>query len=538
MCIVVFCIVSIYYSIFGVRTVWQCGKELLLNPFKCITEREEVIVNNPYKNVVAHIRTGNELNKDEREFLLLRKPKIKQSLEKITNMSLENKRIPTISVICSGGGYRALLGTLGGLMGLEKIGVLDCVTYISTLSGSTWALGLWMSTGMNLQQLKKYIIKRLTLNFYHLTRIERRQIARMLLIKIAFKQPFSLVDLFGSLLAKHLLEGYFGDKTQMVHLSDQAQLIHKAHVPFPIYTAVDGRMRVARNPAWYEFTPFEIGSSEYGLYIPTWAFGRKFYNGQSLDYAPEQSLGFFFGIFGSAFGAHLGLAWERVIKYLTPSPLRSIIEKTIIKSRISNIRIFWATVFNFMKGMNTNDTSLSKQNYIKLIDAGIEYNLPYPPVSGERIERKSDILIFFDFSRRHIPYHLKKAEEYARRKGLKFPPIDYTDIDKKAISIFSDSNDNEVPVVIYMPRVSDHQLWQSKKEASAYKKYKNIEHFNFKDCAFSGFCHTLNFQYKQEQSKQVMNQMEFNVLANEEVIKEAILEVIERISQKKDTRKN
>jgi hypothetical protein len=73
------------------------------------------------------------------------------------------------------------------------------------------------------------------------------------------------------------LHGRFGDDCQYVHLSDQADYIKDGHVPFPIYTAIDGRMSVAlTNPAWYEFTPFEIGSAEYGVYVPSWAL-QDFY---------------------------------------------------------------------------------------------------------------------------------------------------------------------------------------------------------------------------------------------------------------------
>ena len=526
-----FFIIGFYCISDAKKSIWQCGKELLLRPINCIISHEEAVSNDMHKNTIAMVRKGNELCQCEREYRLLRSSKVKDTLEKKLNISLDNKRIPTISIICSGGGYRALLGTIGSLSGLEKIGILDSVTYISSLSGSTWAVGLWMSTGMTLKQLKHYVSKRLMTNFYRINKLERKRIARMLLIKIAFKQPFSVVDLFGSLVAHHLFASHFNDKSQMIHLSDQSELIQKGTVPFPIYTAIDGRMRAVYGPSWYEFTPCEIGSANYALYIPTWAFGRTFFNGQSTNYAPEQSLGFLFGTFGSAFGAHLGLAWDHVIKDLTSSPVKSLIQKALVKTKIAQLRIFWAKVSNFMRGLEIDDINLKKQKYIKLVDAGIDCNLPYQPVSGERVERKPDILIFFDFSRSRIPHSLKKSEEYARKKGLKFPPIDYTDIENKTISVYQDPHDSSVPVVIYMPRISDSALWESKRNDARYKKYKKIEHFNFAECALSGFCNTLNFQYKQYQSKQVMDQMEFNVLANEDLIIEAIRSVVERINE-------
>lgn len=520
-------VVGFSYQILGMQRVKHYAKKLF-NPKEFIKSREKVILENPYATTVAELRFGNELHQGERECVEKRKVKVKAALEKALLISLEDKHVPTISLICSGGGYRAMLGTIGSLSGLQQIGLLDVVTYISTLSGSTWALGFWMSTGMTIAQLKKSISQRLVKDLYNFTRNEAKNIAHMLAVKIAFNQPYTTVDLFGALIANHLLSGYYGRKCQMVHMSDQVKHINNGDMPFPIYTAVDGRMRVVGKPPWYEFTPFEIGCSDYATYVPTWAYGRHFNKGKSVDFAPEQSLGFHFGVFGSAFGVHVGLAWERVIKDLTPSVFKTVIESSLVQSGLDKARVFWAKVPNYMFGVNDYDVANNKD--LKLVDAGIEFNLPYPPVSGERAERISDILIFFDFSRRNIPHALQKAEGYARRKGLKFPVIDYDGIAKRTISIFKDENDTSVPVVIYMPRISDSQLWQEKQSESRYKKYKNIEAFNFEQCAKSGPCRTLNFQYTPDQSRQVMDQMEFNVVANEQQIVDAIKWVIENKS--------
>uniref|UniRef100_A0A8C4RN15 PLA2c domain-containing protein n=1 Tax=Erpetoichthys calabaricus TaxID=27687 RepID=A0A8C4RN15_ERPCA len=48
-----------------------------------------------------------------------------------------SKQVPVIAVLGSGGGIRAMLSLLGSLSGLQEIGVLDCVTYICGVSGST-----------------------------------------------------------------------------------------------------------------------------------------------------------------------------------------------------------------------------------------------------------------------------------------------------------------------------------------------------------------------------------------------------------------
>jgi phospholipase A2 len=507
-------------------TLWQRGKKWISNPFAYIKSKEKVILDDPYASTIAHVRSGNDLHQKEREFLVNRRSKIITSLEKILKISLKEKHVPKISIICSGGGYRAMLGSIGAFSGLQAIGLLDSITYVSALSGSTWAVGLWMSTGMTLKQLKAYISKQLTVDFYKIKRPDSHKIAHMLLVKTAFQQPFSTVDLFGAFLAQHLLNDFFGDASQMIHISDQMKNIQDGTFPFPLYSAVDGRINIRGNIPWYEFTPLEVGSAHYGLYVPMWAYGRRFDKGVSIDYAPEQSLGFHFGVFGSAYGGHFKSAWNRVLHNLVSSQAKAIIEKKLLHSRAANMRFAWARVRNFMIGMDTHD-SLQQNKLLKLVDAGIEGNLPYIPLSGEREERKQDILIVFDFSQK-IPTALKEAEKYARMKNLKFPVVDYTDIHKKTISIFKDDQDREVPVVIYMPRISDYELWKEKKREPRYKKYHDIECFNFDYCIQFGPCYTTNFRYALHQSKEVMDQMEFNVVANEHKIIEAIKWVVNR----------
>lgn len=47
-------------------------------------------------------------------------------------------QVPVIAVLGSGGGFRAMVGFSGVMKALYESGVLDCVTYIAGLSGSTW----------------------------------------------------------------------------------------------------------------------------------------------------------------------------------------------------------------------------------------------------------------------------------------------------------------------------------------------------------------------------------------------------------------
>jgi len=485
-----------------------------------IKSQKKAIINNPYKDKVAMVRIGNELNADERAYITKRKPKVKVALEKMLGRSLDGKYIPTIAVVGSGGGYRAMLGTTGSLLAIEKIGLLDATTYITALSGSTWAVGSWISTGMSLSQFKQYIKKNITTNIHVNSAREARNIFSTLTVKVVYDEPITIVDLYGGLLSNRLLS-HFGDNNQRAYLSQQAERIAHADIPYAIYTAIDARQAVAQDPHWFEYTAHEIGSPYFGVYIPTWAYGRQCNGGKTVDFAPEQNLGFQFGTFGSAFGVHFGRAWDEIEDKIPGTVVKSAIEKMFIDpnsgKRITN---FWGEVFNYMYGMSGQE--LKDRPTLKLVDAGIDFNLPYPPISGERPERKAYIIVFLDFSAGSLLYSLKKIEEYARKKGLKFPSIDYATVDKKVLSIFKDTSDSSVPVVLYFPCVSDPALWSAHKSNPLFKAYNSIEGFDFNACTNGGFCDTHHFQYTLQQSEKLIDQMEFNIMVNKDIIIETI----------------
>ncbi len=508
------------------------GRELV-SPIvvKIIKSQEKAIINNPYQNTLATVRIGNNLHPEEVAYRANRAPKVKAALENLLGRSLDGKKIPVIAFVGSGGGYRAMLCTTGFMVGAEKIGLVDAATYITALSGSTWALGPWMMTGYSWADFRIYLEGVILKSIFTFDSIDAHHIADVFATKLAFNQPVTAVDLFGTLLANRLLDG-FGEDRQMLYLSQQAARVQDGNWPYPIYTATDGSEKVVQDAHWYEFTPHEVGAAAFGIYVPTWAYGREFYGGGSLDFAPEQTLGFILGTCGSAFSIHVGFVWDKLTKNLSNAVLKQLMEEYVI-APLKGKRAFWAEVNNFMKGIPNIPNAyvrLETRDTLKLVDAGITFNLPYPPISGERPERKADVIIFLDASGGAISAELKKAETYAHRHGLKFPLINYVDLDKKTFAVFKDETDPSVPVVIYMPRISDAKLWQEHKSKAELSQYNNIENFDMEKCTneTGQVCNTLNFEYSEQQSQQVMNQMEFNMMVNKDKIVEVLNWVIDR----------
>uniref|UniRef100_A0AAV2JP53 Phospholipase A2 n=1 Tax=Knipowitschia caucasica TaxID=637954 RepID=A0AAV2JP53_KNICA len=88
------------------------------------------------------VRLSLDLCSQEKDFLLKRRATVARQLQSVLGLKTKPSlnQVPTVAVVASGGGARACVGTLGSLKGLKEIGVLDLVSYITGVSGSTWAL--------------------------------------------------------------------------------------------------------------------------------------------------------------------------------------------------------------------------------------------------------------------------------------------------------------------------------------------------------------------------------------------------------------
>ena len=465
------------------------------------------------------------INEGEHAFLKNRLPIAKIALEKILNRKLNDNQVPKIALVGSGGGYRAMFCTAGSLCAAQKMGLLDATTYLTALSGSTWCVAPWISTGKPIDEFKPYLQSCAAKSFGDLSLEEKILMVKALAKKNAYKQALTLVDPYGGLLANRLLEA-LGDKRQKTKLSEQAQKVASGAYPYPIYVAIDGRESIITGQTWYEFTPHTIGDRTNNMHIPTEIYGKKLKKGTIVKDAPEKSLADLMGTWGSAFGANVH---EIILEIIKDSEiLKTIFELLPDFIEADRLLPFYAKVANYMRDMNDiQDTTLTPEKYMFFVDAGLEINLPYPPISGICPERKADIIILLDASAGQIGDELIKISDYAQTHNLPFPSIDFNNIDKKTISIFKDEKDSSKPIVIYMPRISDKALWETYKLNPEFAQY-NLSGFDLDYETNEGFCETQHFQYTPENSALVMNQTEFNMLVNKNIIIEAINSWIDR----------
>lgn len=415
----------------------------------------------------ATVRQGSSLCGEEIKALYQRFDRTKNKLSSLLGKRLDNQNVPFIAVAGSGGSHRAMVCTLGLLDALDQTEILDAVHYMGGVSGSTWTMASWLAHDCSLSNLKSFLRARITSN-EGIMAYDIKAIAMMIYNKITRKQPVTLADIWGSIITHQFLSDLPGSGHQ-VYLSDLAPLVKTGRYPLPIFTAV----RDHSNPyEWFEFTPFESGSIDQRVWIPTKSFGNKFKDGISYENYREQSLGFMIGISSSAYAANVKEIIRAILSRLAPL-FENKDQKEEFKNIISflfdefmDLQVSPPKVHNFARNMS--GITYASKEHLTLIDAGCDFNLPFPPL----LRRSIDLYIVCDGSNNATTgnkYHpLRGAERYARSNGYKFPTINYSSIGDD-VSVFYDPNDASVPTIIYFP----NQL-----SFSTFKPNYSVEEFN------------------------------------------------------------
>ena len=491
--------------------------------------------NPPNPQQPATVRIGNTPCIQEKNCIQNREARVRACLS-----IKQDTNCPHIAVVASGGGTRAMLSTLGALQGLEQSHLLDAITYVCGLSGSTWAIGPWISSNRPIRDISEAMIRQLQpsrmLNPADLKNQKWEVLANIATPFYYKKQsnlPYTTVDLYGGYLLQYLMP----ENLRFTYLSRQSELAQSGALPFPIYTAIraDGKTDdlIISTNKWYEFTPYEIGASwigkspttlatkdlPTGMYIPSWALGRNFNNGQSTDFVYEQPLALNLAIFGSAFALNIGKAYSEfsksnIMSWLA-SPLLLVDEKRQIAA---------SAYKNFTFGMPISE--ISDQTNIQMVDAGLAFNLPYPPVSGEYGNRKADIIIFVDASadQAHKGSALESAAEYATSHNLPFPDLNRDERNPENLTRLENTNFKgriDTAFRIFMSKNSLAPLIIYIRFAKDVRDQETAP--NFVETCFRESCNTFNFIYPEQVARAVINMLKNNVVLNADYIRNAIL---------------
>ncbi|KAH9855478.1 FabD/lysophospholipase-like protein [Lenzites betulinus] len=405
----------------------------------------------------AEVRLGQDLCLAERVFLGERKRRMKASFARLMGVpetEIDERDLPIVAIAGSGGGFRAMLNTLGSLTAAQKLGLLDCVAYTAGVSGSCWALGILYSgvAGASTPEAAAAHAKdRIQVSYLDMDTLDALVTpptnSSGILRKAAGPTgTASLVDLYGTLLSSRLYIPSDITKLDPRHLSLHfyRKNLDNGALPLPILSAVQhvarpGKAEAIKDVAdrkilsvdngsklpldhaqerlrqnirwlWYEFTPYEVGCDEIGAWIPSWSLGRRFRNGKNIERKPELSFTVLSGIFGSAFCAslkHYFREIEPVLKLL-PVQLYGWMQDIVTENE-GDLGVIHPVLPdqlpNFLKGLE------GQLRYAEL-------NIPYYPF----LRRNVDCIIALDASADSQDLWFTRAEELAAKRGLKTWP--------------------------------------------------------------------------------------------------------------------
>ncbi|KAH0501373.1 Cytosolic phospholipase A2 gamma [Microtus ochrogaster] len=237
----------------------------------------------------VYFATG--LQKEEKAAVNKRSSKVLEALQKL---NIQADQAPVIAVLGSGGGLRAHIACLGVLSEMKELGLLDAVTYLAGVSGSTWALSSFYNNNGNMEGMEEELKQRYEENRWHFgENLEKA-------IQASKKKNYSLTDFWAYLVVSRQTR-----ELQNSNLSSIKKHVEEGLLPYPIFAAIDGdlqpdwRTRKTRK-SWFEFTPHHAGYPAIGAYVPITQFGSRFKNGKLVRSEPEGDLNYLRGLWGSA----------------------------------------------------------------------------------------------------------------------------------------------------------------------------------------------------------------------------------------------
>ncbi|XP_030063405.1 cytosolic phospholipase A2 isoform X2 [Microcaecilia unicolor] len=255
------------------------------------------------------LRFSMALCDEEKTFRQKRREKVVQGMkallgpENTKNLKSSPREVPVIAVLGSGGGFRAMVGFAGVMKALFESGVLDCVTYIAGLSGSTWYMSTLYSHLEFPKKGPREINKEVMHNVSHnplllLTPQKVKRYVESLWKKKSSGQPVTFTDIFAMLIGETLIKDRMDSK-----LSNMKEKVNKGQCPLPLFTCLHVKPDVSELmfADWVEFSPYEIGMAKYGTFMPPDLFGSKFFMGTVVKKYEENPLHFLMGVWGSAF---------------------------------------------------------------------------------------------------------------------------------------------------------------------------------------------------------------------------------------------
>ncbi|KFR07231.1 Cytosolic phospholipase A2 epsilon, partial [Nipponia nippon] len=545
---------------------------ILFNPGLCLRSRN------------LDVRLEFDLCMEEKNFLQKRRKFVASALKKALHLEqdLQDHEVPVVAVMTTGGGTRALTSLLGNLLGLQKLGLLDAISYITGSSGSTWTLShLYQSTDWSRKDLSRLIgevrkhMTKCKLSCFSLESLKYYD--KELKLRKQEGYQISSIDFWGLLLEKALSDGKNNHK-----LSDERQALNQGQNPLPVYMILNIKedYSLSEFKEWVEFTPYEVGFLKYGAFIRAEDFGSKFFMGRLMKKLPESRICFMKGLWSNVFSYNLLDAWHssdptgrcslRCTQHRTvdvgdePSPpCRSHELETYLVTpecgimgfirQVLSERVMISKFYNFLKGFQVHNEYLQSKSFYIWKDTVLEnfpnqltetaefmcladtagyIDISYPPLM--RPERKVDVVLHLNYSSGSQTSPLEEASKYFLKQGIPFPKIHLSEEEKKNLKecyIFEDAETPEAPTVVFFPLVND--TFRKYKEPGVERSPIEMAQGNVDvSSVFSPYCIN-TFTYTEEDFDKLVELTSYNIQNNKHLILQALSSAIEQKRQHK-----
>ncbi|PNI88465.1 hypothetical protein CK820_G0053551 [Pan troglodytes] len=355
----------------------------------------------------------------------------------------------------------------GQLAGLKELGLLDCVSYITGASGSTWALANlsedpeWSQKDLaGPTELLKTQVTKNKLGVLAPSQLQRYQ------QELAERARLGYPSCFTNLWAL-INEALLHDEPHDHKLSDQREALSHGQNPLPIYCALNTKgqsLTTLEFGEWCEFSPYEVGFPKYGAFIPSELFGSEFFMGQLMKRLPESRICFLEGIWSNLYAANLqdslywasepSQFWDRWVRNQAnldkeQVPLLKIEEPPSTAGRIAEFftdlltwRPLAQATHNFLRGLHFHKdyfqhphfstwkaTTLDglpnqltpSEPHLCLLDVGYLLNTSCLPLLQPT--RDVDLILSLDYNLHGAFQQLQLLGRFCQEQGIPFPPI-------------------------------------------------------------------------------------------------------------------
>ncbi|XP_034274551.1 cytosolic phospholipase A2 beta-like [Pantherophis guttatus] len=525
------------------------------------------------------VRLGYELCPGEQDFLRKRKKVVADALYKLFNLGekLQEDEVPVIGLLATGGGIRAMSSLYAQLSAFQKLNLLDCITYITSASGSTWTLtNLYHHIDWSHQSFEEHInnIKRQLLkNKNNIISTERlKQFHKELTKRIKAGHLSSFTALWAL-----IQEAFLHNEANPCKLSDQQQALNQGQNPFPIYAAINVKEENINTfdfREWVEFNPYEVGFLKYGAQIRSEEFDSEFFMGRMVKKIPESRICYMEGIWTNIFSPNLldclywattpKEFWERWVKDMSikhknysSSPYPATVYKPPsypcgklceIFNDILTDRPLRGENYNFLQSFDFDKDYLDQKEFMKwsdtifdtssnkltpntkslcLIDVG--YFMNNSGISLLKPERNVDIIILLDYGMTGILRQMKMMAEYCEIQGIPFPKVHTSEKERKNMKecyVFSDEDNPKAPIVICFPLVchtfQEYSAPGVKRTPSEMQEGKvNLEE------EVSPY-QTLDINYTEENLDKLIHLCSYNILYSKDIIFQTIQSALQK----------